>query len=272
MEQVMKYATNFVEAAISFLPKIALAIVMLIVGFWLVKKIGRLLELSLSKAKFAPEITSFLGSLVDIALKVVVLLMVAGVLGFELTSLVAVLAAAGFAVGMALQGSLGNFAAGITIMVFKPYRVGDWVEIQDKFGQVEGIQIFNTILGTPGRKTLIIPNGQVLEGIVTNFSEKEYIRLELQVTMPYAESYPKVQGIILDALKPISKILQEPEPEIGIETYDSHNLTVAVRPFIKPEDYWEVKFDAYRLIKEAFYKNEIKVAYSEGVELGPIGA
>ena len=267
----MGYVYKFVDGAITFAPKVALAIVMLVIGFWLIKKIGKIFDISLSKANFAPEITSFLGSLLDMTMKVMLLLMVAGVLGFELTSLVAILAAAGFAVGMALQGSLGNFAAGITIMVFKPYRVGDWVEIQDKFGKVEGIQIFNTILSTPGRKTLIIPNGQVLDGIVTNFSEKEYIRLELSVTMPYAESFPKVKGIITEALKPIEKILQDPVPEIGIENYDSHNITIAVRPFIKPEDYWDVTFEAYSLIKEAFNKNDVKVAYSEGVELGSIG-
>ncbi len=271
MDQLLTYVYKFVDAAITFAPKLVLAITMLIIGFWLIKKIGKIFQLSLTKANFAQEITSFLGSLVDMALKVMLLLMVAGVLGFELTSLVAILAAAGFAVGMALQGSLGNFAAGITIMVFKPYRVGDWVEIQDKFGQVEGIQIFNTILATPGRKTLIIPNGQVLDGIVTNFSEKEFIRLELSVTMPYAESFPKVKKIIMEALKPIDKILQNPEPEIGIENYDSHNITIAVRPFIEPKDYWEVTFEAYSAIKEAFNKNDIKVAYSEGVELGPIG-
>ncbi|MEM8908894.1 MAG: mechanosensitive ion channel domain-containing protein [Bacteroidota bacterium] len=271
MEILLEHARSFLDAAIQYTPTILLALAILVVGFWLVKRVSKIFELTLNRANFAPEITSFLSSIFDVALKVFILLIVAGVLGFELTALVGILAAAGFAVGMALQGSLGNFAAGITIMVFKPYRVGDWVEIQDKFGKVESIQIFNTNIVTPGRKVLIIPNGQVVDGVITNFSTKDYIRLELNVTMPYEESYPKVKSIILSALAPMDKILTDPEIEIGIESYDSHNIILAVRPFIQPENYWDVTFEAHQRIKEAFNQNNIKVAYSEGVELGPIG-
>ena len=188
-----------------------------------------------------------------------------------MTSLVALIAAAGFAVGLALQGNLGNFAAGITIMVFKPYKVGDWIEVQDKFGKVESIQIFNTILVTPGQKTLIIPNGQVVEGVITNFSTKGNIRLELSVTMPYQESFPRVRSIIEEALKEVRYILKTPKPEIGIESYDSHNIILSIRPFIDPENYWEATFEVNEAIKKAFNENAVKVAYSEGVELGPIG-
>ena len=157
-------------------------------------------------------------------------------------------------------------------MVFRPYRVGDWVEIADKFGQVESIQIFNTTIITPGQKTLIIPNGQVTDGIVTNFSTKDHIRIELQVMMPYEENFPKVKEIIQKALNGMPQILEDPEPQIGIEAYDSHSIILAVRPYINADNYWNVTFEAYRRIKEAFSQNNIKVAYSEGVELGPIGS
>jgi len=209
--------------------------------------------------------------MLDIAMKFVVLLMAAGVIGFQLSSLVAVLAAAGFAVGLALQGFLGNFASGITIVFFKPYKVGDWVEVSDKFGQVESIQIFNTTLITPGKKTLIIPNGQVTDGIITNFSTEGHIRLELQVSIPYAESFPKIKPIILGALNGLPGILPDPEPLIGIEQFDTHNVIVSVRPFIMPDDYWDVTFLSYAAIKKAFNENNIQVAYSEGIELGKIG-
>ncbi|MEM1122123.1 MAG: mechanosensitive ion channel family protein, partial [Bacteroidota bacterium] len=191
--------------------------------------------------------------------------------GFDASSLVAVLAAAGFAVGLALQGFLGNFASGITIVFFKPYKVGDWVSVADQFGKVESIQIFNTILITPGKKTLIIPNGQVTDNVITNFSTRGHIRLELTVTMPYAESFPKVRQTILTALKDVPNIINNPEPEIGIESYDSHNIIIAVRPFINPDDYWDATFDTHAHIKKAFNAAGIQVAYSEGVELGPIG-
>jgi len=272
MENLEKYSELLTEMLVTYVPRIFIAIFALMVGFWVVKKVHRVVALSMERSNMAPEIRSFATSFLDIAMKLAVVLFVASILGFELTSLVAILAAAGFAVGMALQGSLGNFAAGIMILGVKPYRVGDWVEIQDKFGQIESIQIFNTTMTSPGQKTLIIPNGQVMEGVITNFSTKDHIRLELKVTMPYAESFPNVQGIIRESLRGIHGILEYPEPEIGIESYDSHNIVVAVRPYIKPEHYWEVTFAAYEKIKEGFHKNNIKVAYSEGVELGPIGS
>ncbi len=272
MENFDKYSLMAMDMVVTYVPRILMAIFALMVGFWLVKKVHRLVAVSMERSNMAPEIRSFATSFLDVAMKVAVILFVASILGFQLTSLVAILAAAGFAVGMALQGSLGNFAAGIMILGIKPYRVGDWVEIQDKFGQIEAIQIFNTTMTTPGQKTLIIPNGQVMEGVITNFSTKEHIRLELQVTMPYAESFPVVKEIIRESLRGVSNILEYPEPEIGIESYDSHNIVIAVRPYILPEHYWEVTFDAYSRIKDGFNKNNIKVAYSEGVELGPIGS
>ena len=204
-------------------------------------------------------------------MKIVVLLVAAGRMGFDASSLVAVMAAAGFAVGLALQGFLGNFASGITIVFFRPYKVGDWVGIAGQFGKVNGIQIFNTTLTTPGEKTLIIPNGQVTDSVITNFSTRGHIRLELNVTMPYAESFPKVKQIILTALKDVPSILQEPIPEVGIESYDSHNVVLAIRPFINPDDYWKATFEVNERIKRAFSEKGIQVAYSEGVELVPIG-
>lgn len=271
MEELKIFFESAKVWALGIAPDLIKAIVSLIVGFWLVKKVGKIIQLSLEKAKVSPEIGSFLSSLLDNGLKIVVVLVAAGFLGFQMSSLVAVLAAAGFAVGLALQGFLGNFASGITLVLFKPYKVGDWVEVSDKFGKVESIQIFSTTIITPGEKTLIIPNGQVTDGIITNFSTRGQIRLELQVTMPYAESFPKIKSIILEALKEVPYIMQNMETQIGIEQYDSHNIVVAVRPFINPDDYWEATFDAYSQIKQAFHQHNIQVAYSEGIELGTIG-
>jgi small conductance mechanosensitive channel len=271
MEELNYYWEKGAELAMQILPALALAIFVLIVGFWVIRRLTRLVEKSLKRSNFSKEITPFVISFFNIALKVLLLLSVAGIIGIETASLVAVMAAAGFAVGLALQGSLSNFAAGIIILVFRPYKVDDWIEIDDKFGKVESIQIFNTVIVTPGAKTLIIPNGQVIDNIVTNYSSKGYIRMELEVTMPYEESFPKVKKIIEEVLRGIPAILQEPEPEVGIFDYDSHSIIVAVRPFVKPDDFWEVRFEAYQKIKAAFHQHSVKVAYSEGVELGRIG-
>ncbi len=272
MEELNVYIEKIGTMVIDFAPKLGLALVVLWIGIKIVNKLAAIVGKALGKAGISENIRPFLTSILGISLKILVIFSVAGIIGIETASFVAVLAAAGFAIGLALQGSLSNFAAGIIILIFKPYKVADWIEVQEKFGKVEEIQIFNTTIVTPGRKTLIIPNGQVVESIVTNYSKKGHIRMELQVTMPYEESYPKVRQIIFDTLNAIPLVLKDPEPEVGIEAYDSHSIVIGVRPYVRPDDFWDVTFEAYEKIKAAFYEHNIKVAYSEGVELGSIGA
>jgi len=176
---------KILDLVISVSTNLAMAIAILVIGFWIVKRVMKVIEFSLEKANLSPEITSFLSSLLSAVFKVFILLAAIGKVGVDTASLVGLIAAAGFAVGMALQGSLANFAAGIMIMVFKPYKLGDWIEACEKFGKVESIQIFNTTIVTPGQKTHIIPNGQVMEGVITNFSQKGTIRLELKKYLRY---------------------------------------------------------------------------------------
>ena len=271
VDQASIYIEKGIDFVLELLPNLLMGIAMIVVGLWLIKRVMKMISLAFDKSGFSTEIGSFLTSIINIMLKVFLFLSVAGVIGVDTAAFIGVLAAASFAVGMALQGSLSNFAAGIIILMFKPYQVGDWVEVQEKFGKVEDIQIFNTIVSTPGKKVLIIPNGQVIDGIVTNFSKKGIIRMELNVTMPYEESFPKVKKIIMDELLAIDLVLNDPIPEIGIETFDSHNIVLAVRPYVVPDDYWEVYYMAYEKIKAAFSTHGIRVAYSEGVEIGKIG-
>lgn len=270
-EMIEKYSEQTIDWLIKFAPKLLVAILILIVGLWIVKKLMLVFDRVLERAKLGPELLGFFSSMASLALKFVVVLIAAGTLGFQVSSLLGILAGVVFAIGLALQGFLGNFASGITIVFFKPYKVGDWVQISDMFGRVEQIQIFNTLLTTPGNKTLIIPNGQVTDNIITNYSTKGYIRLELEVTMPYAESFPKVKNIIIKALREFDLILESPEPLIGIQTWDSHNIVVSVRPCIHPDDYWDATFETFQRIKKAFQEAGIQVAYSEGVEMGSIG-
>ncbi len=263
--------SEYTKELVGFAPKLVGAIIVFFAGMFVVKKLTRLLEHVLDRTGIGPELSGFFSSMASIALKFIVILIAAGLLGFEVSAIVGVLAGVVFAIGLALQGFLGNFASGITIVFFKPYKVGDWVQISGFFGKVESIQIFNTTLLTPGDKTLVIPNGKVTDDIITNFSTKGHIRIELSVTMPYEESFPKVKETILGALNDYPKILSDPKPIIGIESFDTHNIIVTVRPYINPDDFWEVTFDLNEKIKEAFHNQGIKVAYSEGVELGAIG-
>jgi len=270
--KIQEYLDLAMDWAVTFVPKVLMAIIVVFVGLFIAKRVSKALKLGLSKANLGIEVTEFLGSLFDILLKAIVFLFAASFIGFEISSLLGVLAAAGFAVGLALQGFLGNFASGLTILFFKPYRVGDWVKVSDHFGKVNSIQIFNTTLETPNEKTLIIPNGQVTDNIITNFSTRGKIRLELNINMPYEESFPKVKEVIEGALANCDIIMKDEPAQIGIEVYDSHYIVIAVRPYIHPDNYWNATFEVYSAIKKAFSENAIQAAYSEGVELGKIGA
>jgi small conductance mechanosensitive channel len=257
---------------IEYAPKAVMAILILFVGIRIINKLVSIAVRTMQRNGLGADLAPFLGSITGIGLKILLMFTVAGVLGIDVAAFVGVLAAASFAVGLALQGSLSNFAAGILIILFKPYKIGDWIQVPGEFfGQVEEIQIFNTILVSPGKKTLIVPNGEVISGVVTNFSDKGHIRLELTLLLGYEESFPKIKQVIQEALKDVEGILHDPEPEIGIESFDTHNVVIAVRPYISPNDYWEGTFAVNERVKSALSAAGIKMAYSEGVELGPIG-
>lgn len=271
-DKIAEYSEAILDWAVVFIPRIIVALLVLWIGLKIIQRLSKLIRNGIGKSGVDIEVVGFLGSIIDLILKFVVVLIAAGIIGFEVSSLIGILAAAGFAIGLALQGFLGNFASGITIVFFKPYKVGDWVEVSDKFGRVKSIQIFNTIIETPGSKTLIIPNGQVTDNIITNYSTLGKIKLELEILIGYEESFPKIQKIISEALKDYEKIIDPKSTQVGLESYDTHNIVVSVRPFINPDDYWEATFDINAIIKSAFNQHGIKMAYSEGVELGPIGA
>jgi small conductance mechanosensitive channel len=198
-------------------------------------------------------------------------MLIATILGADLTGLVAVLAATGFAVGMALQGSLGNFASGILILSFKPYIKGNWIKIDDNYGKVEEIGIFNTKIISADDNTLIIPNSHITDSVITNYSDIGTTRIAVFIPTPYTESFPKVKKLILNALHDIPEVLKDPAPVIEIDNFDTHNVIIAVRPYTKPENYWIALRETRAAIKNIYHKNGIKIAYVEGYELGDIG-
>jgi len=272
MSNVDKYVDLIKDGLINYTPKIFLALIVLWLGFKLISKLEKLVDNSLDKMNISDTMRPFLNSMLSTVLKITLLLIAVSIIGVELSGLVTIVAAMGFAIGMSLQGSLGNFASGILILFLKPFKVNDWIQVDDKFGNVSEIGIFSTQMITPGNKTLIVPNSKITDDVVTNYSSKGVVRLELNVHIPYNQDFPKVKEIILNELKGVDTIMQEHTPEIGIETFDSHNIQLAVRPFATPENYWEATFQVNEAIKRVFNENNIKVAYSEGIELGDIGA
>lgn len=271
MKDINFYLEIAQDKIITYAPKVLLGVFILWIGFKLIKKIPTLLDPIFKKTGFSDTIRPFLISIIEVLFKVVLLFIVAGIVGIELSIFATIIAASVFAIGMALQGSLGNFASGLIVLSLKPYEVGDYIQIDSYFGKVTDIGIFNTTILTPGSKTMIIPNGKITDDVVTNFSKKGLIRLELEVTMPYDEDFPKVQKIIKEALAPIDKILKDQVLDIGIIAFDSHFVKIGVLPFVQPNDFWEVTYNSYQNIKRAFSEHGIRVAYSEGVEMGSIG-
>lgn len=252
-------------------PNFIKAIVVLIVGLWVISSLVRLLRQMMTKNNVDADLIPFLTSLASVLLKVLLIFSVAEMVGVKTTSFVAMLAAAGFAVGMALQGSLGNFASGVLILLFKPYKTGDLIEIDGQKGWVTGIEIFNTTLRTATNQNVIVPNSKITGDTVINHSSNGHIRVDLFFAMPYEEDFDLVQDAVLADVSSIDGVLSTPPPSIGIESFDSHNISVGVFLFSKPEDYYKVYYAANQQIKASLGKNNFKMAYSEGIELGNIG-
>lgn len=261
MELISEKLGTLVENLIAWAPKLVGAIFVLIVGLWVIGAVTRFATKAMERAGLDKDVIPFLSSLVSVILKVLLLLSIAGMVGIETTSFIALIGMLGLAIGMALQGTLGHFASGVMILLFKPYGVGDLVDLQGQLGHVEEIQVFNTIIKTLDNKRVIVPNGTATSGIITNLSSHEYLRVDLNVAMPYEEDFDKVQGIIKEAIAKTPKVLQSPAPDVEIEKFGEHNILLAVRPYSTTEDYWDVYFGTYKNVKAALGKHNIKVAY-----------
>jgi len=248
------------NTVLTWAPKLVAAILVLMIGFWIVNFIAKMMGKSFEKSGIDRDLIPFLKSLVTVLLKVMVVVTAAGVVGVEITAFAALIAGAGLAIGAAMSGTLSHFAAGVMVLIFKPYRVGDLVDIQGTVGHVSEIQVFNTVINTLDNKKVIMPNGIATSGIMTNLTANGKLRVDLNVAMPYEEDFDKVKGIIKGALANVTEKLPD-EPTIEIEKFDENNVLLAVRPFATDETYWDVYFNSYREIKKAFGEAGIEVAY-----------
>jgi small conductance mechanosensitive channel len=170
-----------------------------------------------------------------------------------------------------LQGFLGNFASGLTIIFFKPYQIGDWVNLSGTFGKVKSIQIFNTILITPGDKTIVIPNGKVTDAVMTNFSTQGKMRLELKILMSYEVDFPHVKTAINEALKRCKTIDQNVPAIIGIESFEANHIGITIRPYIHPDNYWASTFEVLEALKQEMHNQNIKIFLPESGQLVKVG-
>ena len=251
------------ELGLEYAPKLALAIITLIVGLWIIGGINRLFQASMEKSKVDATLIPFMSSLISWILKLLLFISVASMMGIATTSFIAVLGAAGLAIGLALQGSLSNFAGGVLVMIFKPYKVGDLIEAQGHLGVVKEVQIFNTIIVSPHNKQIIIPNGLTSNGSIINYTAEGQLRVDLTIGIAYDADITKAKSVVLDVLTKHDKVLNYPSPFVGVLELADSSVNLAVRPYCKVEDYWDVFFDINEQMKVALDNNSITIPFPQ---------
>ena len=236
------------------------ALIVFLVGRLVINLLNKLVRKILSKRDIDPSVKTFVGSLVNVSLTILLIISVVGALGVQTTSFAALLASAGVAVGMALSGNLSNFAGGLIILLFKPYKVGDYIEAQGVGGTVKEVQMFHTVLGTVDNKVIYIPNGSLSSGVVTNFSNQTTRRVDWTFGVEYGSDYEKVKQVIESVLAKASRILSEPAaPFIALTALADSSVNVVVRVWVNSSDYWGVYFDINKNIYATF--NEVGIGF-----------
>lgn len=235
------------------------AVIIYIVGRFLIKQISRIVVKILEKRKLEISVQTFLRSFLNLTLNLVLAFAIISKLGVETSSLAALLASAGVAIGMALSGNLSNFAGGLIILVFKPFKVGDYIEsdAQKVGGTVREIQIFHTILTTPENKVIYVPNGSLSSNAIVNYSKQDKRRVELVIGVEYGEDYNRVKEVLERIIKEDSRILQDPVPFIGLGALSASSVDIKLRVWTSTEEYWNVYFDLHKVVYETFNKEGI---------------
>lgn len=265
MEQVQPYLDKAIELGMMYLPKVVLAIITLIVGFWIIKRIGKGMNAVLGHRSIDDSLQKFLTSLVDVLLKILLLVAVAGMVGIETTSFIAMLGAIGLAVGLALQGSLGNLAGGVLILFFKPYRLGDIIEAQGHMGRVHDIQIFTTILITYDNQRIVIPNGLMSNGCIKNIFCEPQRRVDIEFGISYGDSIEDARAAIQSVIDSDDRILSGDDfaPNIFVSAHADSSINMLTRVWVNSEDYWPVYFGLFEQVKYAFDKAGITIPFPQ---------
>jgi len=251
------------EQFIVILTNVAIAAAILAVGIWLSKRIKSYLTHLMEKRGVDAMLASFVGSIVHILVTAFVVIAALGQVGIQTTSLVALIGAAGLAVGLALQGSLSNFASGVMIIAFRPFKTGDFVELAGVAGVVEGIQIFSTQLRTGDNKTIIIPNSSITGGNITNYSTKDTRRVDLVFGIGYDDDIKKAKETLIDIVNSDERILKDPEAIVAVSELADSSVNFVVRPWVKAADYWSVYWDLTETVKIRFDKEGISIPFPQ---------
>jgi small conductance mechanosensitive channel len=243
--------------------KIIAAIVIFVVGRWVARALRNAIKKMMAKGDVDETLISFVGNLTYITLLAFVIIAALNQLGVQTTAFIAVIGAAGLAIGLALQGSLANFAAGVLMIIFRPFKAGDYIEGAGVAGTVEEVQIFATQLKTPDNKTIIVPNAKMMGDNITNYSAKDTRRVDMVIGVGYGDDLKKVREILEDILAKDDRILEDPAPTIGVLELGDNSVNFAVRPWVKKEDYWGAYFDVTETVKRRFDEEGISIPYPQ---------
>ncbi len=249
--------------AITYGIKILGAIVIFIIGKWVANFLTKMMKKIMERSKVEPTLSSFLGDMIFIFLMVLVILAALSTLGIKMTSFVAIVGAATLAIGMALQKNLSNIGAGVVIMLFRPFKVGDFVEIGGVAGSVEKISLFNTNLVTPDNRLIIVPNSNVIGNNITNYSAKDIRRIDLTIGIGYDDDIKLAKETLENIIREDERILKDPAPTIAVSELGDSSVNFAVRPWVKGKDYWNVYFDLLEKIKLTFDEKGIGIPYPQ---------
>lgn len=265
--EVIGQTSRYIEMGIDFGAayglKIIGALFIFIIGKWVAKRIQKLLVGVMQKKKVDETLLSFLENLVYIVLMIVIVLASLSALGIETTSFIAILGAAGLAIGLALQGTLGNVGAGVILISFRPFKAGDFVTAGGETGTVGGITLFATTMLTPDNKVITIPNSTIAGGNITNFSAKETRRLNLVFSIGYGDDLKLAKSVLQEIITSDPRVLSEPAPFVGVLELGESSVDFAFRPWVKSEDYWDVHFDMQEKVKLTFDEKGISIPYPQ---------
>ncbi len=258
-----KITEQLVEIGVNYGPRLLGAIAVLIIGGWIIKALVHIFTKMMEKSKMDDSLKPFLAGLIRTLLRIMLFISVLSMLGMEMTSFIAILGSIGLAIGLALSGTLQNFAGGAMILIFKPFKIGDFIEAQGYMGTVKEIQIFNTILTTPDNKTIIVPNGGLATSSMINFSTEEKRRVDWTISIAYGDDSDKAKAVIKRLCDEDSRILKDPEVFIAISELADSSVNFAVRAWVKAPDYWGVFFDLNEKVYKTFGQEGLNIPFPQ---------
>jgi len=263
MDELFNKSDRLLDSAMIYAPKLLLAIITLLVGLWIIKIFTRWLGRLMDKREMDATLKPFFVSLIGALLKIMLMISVISMVGVQMTSFIALLGAAGLAIGLALSGTLQNFAGGIIILLFKPFKVGDLLEAQGYTGVVKEIQLFNTILLSLDNKTIILPNGGLSSSSMVNYSTQDKRRVDMTFGIGYGDDIDKAKNLLGEIMANQPKILKDPAPFIGVVELGDSSVNFAVRGWVMAADYWNVYFYMHETVKKEFDLNQIGIPFPQ---------